>query len=90
MEILARAEGTGDLRSALEALRELRGTVELTAKLPGQMAGQRGQSSQAGQYRPYKDGPFEELVALVDKLDRLQEGGVVVDEEGRLTEAGNS
>ena len=33
LEILARAEGTGDLRSALAALRELRGTVELTAKL---------------------------------------------------------
>ena len=32
LEILARAEGTGDLRSALAALRELRGTVELTAK----------------------------------------------------------
>ena len=33
LEILARAEGTGDLRSALAALRELRGTEELTAKL---------------------------------------------------------
>ena len=33
LEILARAEGMGDLRSALAALRELRGTVELTAKL---------------------------------------------------------
>ena len=32
LEILARAEGTGNLRSALAALRELRGTVELTAK----------------------------------------------------------
>ena len=36
LEILARAAGTGALRSALAALRELRGTVELTAKLtPG-------------------------------------------------------
>ena len=33
LEILARAEGTGDLRSALAALREFRRTVELTAKL---------------------------------------------------------
>ena len=33
LEILVRVEGTGDLRSALAALRELRGTVELTAKL---------------------------------------------------------
>ena len=90
LEILARAEGTGDLRSALAALRELRGTVELTAKLTGQMAGQGAQSSQTAQYRPYKDVPFEELVALVDKLDRLQEGSVVVDEKGRLAEAGNS
>ena len=33
LEMLARAEGTGDLRSALAALREPRGPVELTAKL---------------------------------------------------------
>ena len=33
LEIFARAEGTGDLRSALAALRDLRGTVELTAEL---------------------------------------------------------
>ena len=84
LEILARAEGTGDLRSALAALRELRGTVELTAKLTGQMAGQGGQSSQTAQYRPYKDVPFEDLVALVDKLDRLQEADVVVD--GKITD----
>ena len=44
------------------------------------MAGQGGQSSQAAQHRPYKDVPFEDLVALVEKLDRLQEGGVVVAE----------
>ncbi len=44
------------------------------------MAGQGGQSSQPVQYRPYKDVPFEDLVALVDKLDRLQEPGVVVAE----------
>ena len=70
----------GDLRSALAALRELRGTVELTAKLTGQMAGQGAQGSQAAQHRPYKDVPFEELVALVEKLDQLKEGGVVVAE----------
>ena len=74
-------EGTGDLRSALAALRELRGTVELTAKLtPGPMAGQGAQGSQGAQHRPYKDVSFEELVALVEKLDRLKEGGVVVAE----------
>ena len=54
------------------------------------MVGQGAQSSQTAQYRPYKDVPFEELVALVDTLDRLQEGSVVVDEKGRLAEAGNS
>ena len=90
LEILARAEGTGDLRSALAALRELRGTVELTAKLTGQMAGQAGQSNQTAQYRPYKDVPFEDLVALVDKLDRLQGGGVVVDGTGSLADVGDS
>jgi len=42
------------------------------------MAGRGGQNSQAAQSRPYKDVPFEDLVALVEKLDRLQEGGVVV------------
>ena len=47
------------------------------------MAGQGaqgGQSGQAAQYRPYKDVPFEDLVALVDKLDGLKEAGVVVSE----------
>ena len=39
LEILARAEGTGDLRSALAALRELRGTVELTAKISARWLG---------------------------------------------------
>ena len=82
LEILARAEGTGDLRSALAALRELRGTVELT----GQMAGQGGQNSQTAQYRPYKDVPFEDLVALVDKLDRLKGAGVVV-AEGKVIDS---
>jgi hypothetical protein len=33
LEILVRAEGTGDLRSALTALREVRGTVKLAVKL---------------------------------------------------------
>ena len=51
---------------------------------------QGGQSGQAAQYRPYKDVPFEDLVALVEKLDRLQEGGVVVDDKGRLAVGGNS
>ena len=44
------------------------------------MAGQGSQGSQAAQHRPYKDVPFEELVALVEKLDQLKEGGVVVAE----------
>ena len=62
----------------------------MTAKLTrGQMAGQGGQSSQAAQYQPYKDVPFEDLVALVEKLDRLQEAGVVVDGKGRLADAVN-
>ena len=42
------------------------------------MAGQGGQSNQTAQYRPYKDVPFQDLVALVEKLDRLKEAGVVV------------
>jgi hypothetical protein len=44
------------------------------------MAGQGAQGSQGAQRRPYKDVSFEELVALVEKLDRLKEGGVVVAE----------
>ena len=79
LEILARAEGTGDLRSALAALRELRGTVELTAKLtPGQMT---GKSSQAFDYRPFADVPTERLEALVEKVGQLQ-GGMSVGAKG--------
>jgi hypothetical protein len=54
------------------------------------MARQGEQSSQAAQYRPYKDAPFEQLEALVEKLDRLQNSDVVVDKKGRLAEVGNS
>ena len=50
------------------------------------MAGQGGQSSQTAQYRPYRDVPFEDLVALVDKLDRLQEADVVV-AEGKVIDS---
>ena len=60
------AEDNGDLRNALEALRELRGTVELTAKLTGQMA---GKSSQAFDYRPFADVPTERLETLVERLN---------------------
>ena len=60
--------------------------MELPAKLTGQMAGQGGRSSQAAQYRPYKDVPFEDLVALVDKLDRLKGAGVVV-AEGKVIDS---
>ena len=69
LEILAMAEEKGDLRSALATLRELRGTVELTAKLTGQMA---GKSSQAFDHRPFADVPTERLEALVEKVSQLQ------------------
>ena len=74
LEILAMAEDKGDLRSALGALRELRGTVELTAELTGQMT---GKSSQAFDYRPFADVPTERLEALVEKGSQLQHGGSV-------------
>ena len=78
LEILAMAEDKDDLRSALAALKELRGTVELTAKLTGQMA---GKSSQAFDYRPFADVPTEQLEALVDKLGQLP-GGMSVAAKG--------
>jgi len=78
LEILAMAEDKGDLRSALGALRELRGTVELTAKLTGQMT---GKSSQAFDYRPFADVPTERLEALVEKVSQLQ-GGMSVGAKG--------
>ncbi len=52
-------------------------------------AGQRGGTG-PGQHRPYKDVPFEDLEALVEKLDRLQEAGVVVDGKGEIADAGNN
>ena len=72
LEILNRAEGSGDLRSALSALRELRGTVELTARLSGQMSTGRP-THVVEQPRPYADVPFEQLEAVVAKLDALDE-----------------
>jgi hypothetical protein len=37
LTILGRAEGVGDLRTALGAIREARGNIELLAKLVGQL-----------------------------------------------------
>jgi hypothetical protein len=37
LSILLRAEGAGDLRTALSAVREARGNVELLAKLSGEL-----------------------------------------------------
>ena len=71
LEILNHAEGSGDLRSALLALRELRGTVELTARLTGQMS--TGRQPQVIEHpRPYADVPIEQLEAVVAKLDELE------------------
>ena len=71
LEILNRAEGSGDLRSALSALRELRGTVELTARLTGQMS--TGRQPQVVEHpRPYADVPIEQLEAVVAKLAELE------------------
>ena len=72
LEILNRAEGSGDLRSALSALRELRSTVELNARLTGQMSTGRP-AHVVAQPRPYADVPFEQLEAVVAKLDALDE-----------------
>ena len=73
LEILNLAEGSGDLRSALSALRELRGTVELTARLTGQMSSTSRTAHVIEQPRPYADVPFEQLEAVVAKLDALDE-----------------
>ena len=71
LEILNHAEGSGDLRSALSALRELRGTVELTARLTGQMS--TGRQPQVMEHpRPYADVPIEQLEAVVAKLAELE------------------
>lgn len=41
LSILLKAEGTGDLRTALGAIREARGNIELLAKLQGELIGER-------------------------------------------------
>ena len=71
LDILNRAEGSGDLRSALLALRELRGTVELTARLAGQMS--TGRHPPVIEHpRPYADVPIGQLEAVIAKLDELE------------------
>lgn len=39
LSILSQAEGTGDLRTACAAIREVRGTLELLAKVTGELKG---------------------------------------------------
>ena len=71
LDILNRERGSGDLRSALLAFRELRGTVELTAILTGQMS--TGRHLPVIEHpRPYADVPIEQLEAVIAKLDELE------------------
>ena len=71
LDLLNSAEGgSGDLRGALSALRELRGTVELTVRLTGQIS--TGRQPQVVECpRPYADVPIEQLEAVVSKLNEL-------------------
>ena len=71
LEILNRAEDSGEPRSALSVLRELRGTVEFTARLTGQMSTGR-QPHLIEHPRLYADVPIEQLEAVVAKLDELE------------------
>lgn len=69
--ILTRAEEAGDLKTALTAIREARGTVELVAKLTA------GVSNRPEMQRsnPYSELTVEELRALVACADEAQHGG---------------
>ena len=44
LDILAEAEGAGDLRTALMAVREVRSTMELTAKVTGELVNRKDSS----------------------------------------------
>jgi hypothetical protein len=69
--ILAMAEEAGDLKTALTAIREARGTVELVAKLTA------GVSNRAEMQRsnPYSELTVEELRALAASAVETQNRG---------------
>jgi ethanolamine utilization microcompartment shell protein EutS len=73
--ILAKAERSGDLRSALGAIREARSTVELLARLTGQFVERREISGQVDHVHSLASWTVEELEALVEARDRLMAGG---------------
>ena len=58
----------------------------LVAGTPYRAVAEHFAAGPASVYRPYKDVPFEDLVALVEKLDRLQEADVVV-AEGKVIDS---
>ncbi len=81
--ILSKAESAGDLRTALMAVREVRGTLELVGKVTGELVNRHQVSGTFGHLiMPGKS--LEELEDRARRLDALEAG--VVDSTGVVVE----
>ena len=63
--------------------------VVLVIATGGRFTGQSGELVATLTPTSIKDVPFDDLVVLVGKLDRLKEAGVLVDAKGNLARARN-
>lgn len=92
LEILTQAEKAGDLRTALMAVREVRGTLELVAKVTGELVNKVEHTGAVDHRHIFESWTDEELRQLVALRGQLTAGGLnpkVV--EGELVgEGGNS
>ena len=83
--ILNKAEQAGDLRTALMAVREVRGTLELVGKITGELVNRHQVSGTIG-HLIMPDKSLEELEDRARRLDALETG--VVDSTGVVVEDG--
>lgn len=74
--ILTKAEQAGDLRTALMAVREVRGTLELVGKVTGELVNRHEVSGTMG-HLIMPDKSLEELEDRKRRLDALSAGVVV-------------
>ena len=81
--ILTKAEQAGDLRTALMAVREVRGTLEVVGKITGELVSRHQVSGTFG-HSIMPDKSLEELEDRKRRLDALLAG--VVDSTGVVVE----
>ena len=81
--ILTAAEQAGDLRTALNGVKEIRATLELIAKLTGELVNRHQVAvyDATDSFRPYEDWRDDELRAMVLRVGALKDAGLLGSDE---------